>query len=647
MASTISAQDMELGKVTKAELEQLRHPIDTTAPAAILFKNGKTTFKYSYEDGFVSSTEVSVKIKIYKKEGLSWANFKVPYYVGYKALDDESIEFSKAQTYNLENGKIVKTKVSAENQFKEKISEFWNSRSITFPNARVGSVLEFRYILKSQNLAMLPDFQFQYQIPVDAAYYRTEIPEYYLYQGVLTGYVKIASDSKLEPTAQSYQDRYRQTGSMTYNQVVTDYAVYNVPALIEEDYVDNIKNYYGKLDHELQVIRFPDTKPEPIATTWEAVAKSIYNDPEFGKEVEKYQYFAADLPTVVVNKNTDAEKLEAIFDYVKNRMSWDENLGYSTRKGVEKAYADRTGNVAEINLMLVSMLRMAGLQANPVLLSTRENGKAPFPNRTRFNSVIAAVTIDNKLHLLDASYKFAAPDLMPLRNLNSTGRMIQKGGIISEVNLMPVAPSSDNVSIIAAITPDGGVTGQLKQQYTNYRAYLFRDSYIGSDKANFVERQEQKSGLSLEKFKVENETELTEPVTISYNFTDDDLVEVIGDKMYVSPLLFLAIQENPFKQEDRQYPVDFIFPFQEKYNITIHIPDGYTIEFTPAPVNLAMSGKMGSFKYIVDKSGNKIQLSASFDIAQPLIPSGSYETLKDFFKKMISKQTEKIILKKV
>jgi hypothetical protein len=60
-------------------------------------------------------------------------------------------------------------------------------------------------------------------------------------------------------------------------------------------------------------------------------------------------------------------------------------------EGVKKAYKDKTGNVAEINLMLTAMLRYAGLNANPVLVSTRSNGIAIFPNRTAFNYVIAAV----------------------------------------------------------------------------------------------------------------------------------------------------------------------------------------------------------------------------------------------------------------
>ncbi len=647
LALSSKAQNYELGKVSKAELEQARHPDDTSAVAAILFKKAETKFKYFDADGFESYTEVTIRIKIYKKEGLEWANFEVPYYVGYQNLDDEAISFSKGMTYNLEDGKIVKTKVANENMFKKKIDEFWHSRSVTFPNVKVGSVLEIRYLMKSQNLSMLPDFRFQYSIPVDFAEYRIEAPEFYLYQGVLTGYVRVNTDSKIEMASQSFTNKYKQTMRLSYNQIVTTYTATEVPALIEEEYVDNIHNYYGKIDHELQVIRMPDSEPKQIATSWEDVAKSIYDDDEFGKELEKYQYFANDIPTVVGNKNTKSEKAEAIFEYVKNRMTWNERYGYATRDGVEKAYANRTGNVAEINLMLVAMLRMAGLDANPVLLSTRENGKAPFPSRMRLNYVVASVMTETKMQLFDATYKLAAPNVLPLRDLNGTGRMIQKGGIVTEVPLVPTVLSNETVLLMADIDSEGIVSGKVRQQFTNHNAYLFRDRFIGMDRQQFLEKEEQKHQIEIADYTVENESALAKPLTVDYTFTSDNSVEIIGDKMYLSPLLFFAQQENPFKQDFRAYPVDFIFPTQDKFTITLTIPEGYSVETMPAGLNLAMDDKMGNFRYTIENTGNKIQLLATFDITKPLFQSEKYDMLKKFFRTIISKQNEKIILKKV
>ncbi|MDQ5929497.1 MAG: hypothetical protein QG594_1276, partial [Bacteroidota bacterium] len=152
------AQNYELGKVSIAELEEKVNPKDTAAVAAILFKRGKTFFTYSAGRGFTANNVYEFRIKIYKTEGLSWANQKVSYYVGYENLGDDSVKFSNAITYNLENGTIVKTKLDSEGHFKNKINKYWNQETITLPNVKAGSVIEFKYILRSENIVRLPDF---------------------------------------------------------------------------------------------------------------------------------------------------------------------------------------------------------------------------------------------------------------------------------------------------------------------------------------------------------------------------------------------------------------------------------------------------------------------------------------------------------
>ncbi|WP_239023070.1 hypothetical protein [Flavobacterium endoglycinae] len=128
-----NSQNYELGKVTIAELQEKVHPIDSSASAAILFKKGRTFFTYSRDVGFTANHVCEIKIKIYKKEGLGWADQKVRYYIGYENLNKEQLEFSNAITYNLENGAIVKTKLENQGEFKKKINNYWKEKSITFP----------------------------------------------------------------------------------------------------------------------------------------------------------------------------------------------------------------------------------------------------------------------------------------------------------------------------------------------------------------------------------------------------------------------------------------------------------------------------------------------------------------------------------
>lgn len=120
LVTKVNSQNYQLGKVTVAELQEKVHPQDSSAPAAILFKKGRTFFSYNKDVGFSANHVCEIKIKIYKKEGLKWADQKVRFYIGYENLNEDRLEFSDAATYNLENGSIVKTKLESQGSFKKK-----------------------------------------------------------------------------------------------------------------------------------------------------------------------------------------------------------------------------------------------------------------------------------------------------------------------------------------------------------------------------------------------------------------------------------------------------------------------------------------------------------------------------------------------
>ncbi|HLP65619.1 transglutaminase domain-containing protein [Flavobacterium sp.] len=650
--TTIFAQKYELGKVTKAELREKVNPNDTTAPATILFKKAKTTFRYYDEKGFVSITDFYIKLKIYKKEGFDWANFEIPYYVGYEAIDNESISIVSAFTYNLEGDEIVKEKVASEGKFKERINEYWESKSITFPNIKEGSIIELRYQLKSENLSELPDFQYQYKIPVNYAEYISEIPEFYLYKGIRSGFVDVELDQKLEDTSQpTTNTSTSNTSYLYYKQIKSVYKAEKIPALIEEKYVNNINNYYGKLTHELMTIRYPDEAPKQIAKNWEDVAKSIYLEKKFGDEIEKNKYYLYSLKAILSDADSYEKKLEIVFNYVKNTLNWNGKYGYLTKDGVEKAYENRVGNGAEINLILVSMLKMAGIDARPVLISTRKNGIALFPNRSQLNFVIARAQIGEKLYVMDATDKNSYINILPIRDLNWEGRAIDKSGESESIDLMPKQNSIKITNMMCTIDEGGNVTGKLKEQYTQYQALYFNDLYENTSNQNYSEKLEdihrviKVENCSVSKEKQENKEQLQ--VIVNYDFSSSDLVDTIGDKMFFSPLMFFTSNESPFKQEKREYPVDFIFPKEDKYLFNIEFPAAYVVESMPKAISIQSSGNLLGFKYITAVSGNKIQLSVTVSVNSSLISADYYQELKAVFNEIIKKENEKIVLKKI
>ncbi|MDV7392440.1 hypothetical protein RZS08_13835, partial [Arthrospira platensis SPKY1] len=162
-----------------------------------------------------------------------------------------------------------------------------------------------------------------------------------------------------------------------------------------EGFVSNLKNYIPAINYELASVRYGNGLIKNFSLSWEDVAKTIYDNDSFGNELLQKGYFEDELAAALNGTLGTNERIIAVYEFVKSRMNWNEKYGVYTDLGVKKAYKEKIGNVADINLMLVAMFRHIGLNADPVLVSTRDNGIAFFPNRTAYNYVIAAVRTEN------------------------------------------------------------------------------------------------------------------------------------------------------------------------------------------------------------------------------------------------------------
>lgn len=652
-----NAQEFKLGKVSVGELQEKSHPMDSTAVAAILFEKGIVDFEYTQDDGFMMITEVTTRVKIYKKEGYEWANKAVSYYIGSNAK--ESLSFSDVVTYNLINGKIEKTKLKNDGEFDEKVNKYWGQKKVTLPNVSVGSVVEFKYVVRSSRFSELTDWSFQSSIPVNYSEFKTFIPEYFVYNpnikgSILPNITKEKSGKSLsylyKPKVIPGENLHKSTSQekLEFTETRTVYIAENLPAMKEEAYVNNIANYTTSVSHELSVVKFPNQPYQTLSTDWPSVTKTIYDYDDFGPELNKTGYFEEDLKVVVDGLSSAEEKILAIFNYVKESVKWNDYYGYSCNDGVKKAYKDKTGNVAEINLMLTAMLRHVGLTANPVLVSTRSNGIAFFPNRTAFNYVIAAVETSSGLVLLDATDPFSTPNVLPLRALNWVGRLIRKDGTSTEVDLMPKAASNDAVMMNYEISANGLVSGKLKRQRTDYNAIIFRGNIRNVKEDVYLEKLENENDkIEISDYSRTNEKDLKLPILENFAFSGSNFSEIIGGSIYVNPMLFFTVTQNPFKQENREYPVDYGFPFVDKYNITIKIPEGYKVESLPTSILLNMEDNLGGFKFMISATGNVIQLVITHQINSPIIVADYYPALKEFYQKMMEKENEKIVLSKI
>ena len=629
------AQNYKFGKVSKEELEEAYYPLDSSANAAYLYKERKT-YSAVYGNGLQLVTEIYTRLKVYNKEGFKWATEEIKLYAPSNS-DSENISSLKAYTYNLEDGKIVETKLDKDNVFTEKTSDNWTTKKFTMPNLKEGSVVEWSYKIISPYFMYVDDVVVQYEIPVKNFEARVQLLEWFYFNKRQKGYYFF----KMNESSKSNID-------LRTNDRLIEISEKNIPAIKEEPFINNINNYTAALQLEVASLSAPTLGLfETYATSWEEIAKNIYKSSSFGGELGKTGHLKDDLAILKSKLTTNEAKIGGALDYVKSKIKWNGNYGVYTEKGGRKSYNENTGNVGDINLTLVNVLSELGLKANPVLVSTRSHGIPIFPTSRGFNYVIAAVEIDGGVYLLDATNQFSTPNVLPVRALNWQGRLVRENGTSAPIELFPKEQAKENVFAALTIDSEGLLTGKVRTSYTNQLALNYRESRNSLTEDELIEKLESNfSGIEITKVELQNKEDLYKPLIVNLEFEAEDMIETIGDKIYVSPLVFFAKSENPFKLDKREYPIDFGTPWDEKYAINISLPEGYAVESIPESISLALPDNLGSFKFLCKPNGNKLQVLSEIEINTPIIGANNYEIIKGFYKMIIDKQQEKVVLSK-
>jgi transglutaminase-like putative cysteine protease len=636
--ATVSAQNYKFGKVSKEELEEKFHPIDSTADASYLYKYRRSYFNYSDTQGFQLITEIHQRIKIYTKEGFEYATKSINYY-NPDSGERESVNSIKGYTFYLKNGKVEKEKLSKDGIFQEKINEYNSRKKITMSKIIEGCVLELKYTIVSPYPTSIEDVEFQKSIPIKKLKSQIEFPEYYTFKTIAKGYYSVPMTNTSKGS---------KIGNTNFRTEIFNFEDENIPALKNnEAYVANINNYRGGVKFELAQTNFISIGGDfkNYSNSWETVSKQIFKSTSFGSELDKSSYYKDDLEKILANNTTDQDKIGAIFEFVKSQVKWNGFYGKYAEKGVRAAYKENTGNVADINLMLTSMLRSAGLEANPVLVSSRGNGVPLFPTLNGFDYVISIVQFpDNSYVLLDATELYSLPNVLPVRALNWDGRIVTKDGTSSWVKLSSTKHAIEDNMMMVKISDDLIVEGLIRTKYENLNALNFRKNYNHIKEEELIKDYEENNNIETEEFKILNQEDIYKDIVRNVKFSSEDLIEQIGNKLYIEPNLFLTKRENPFKLAERKYPVDFATAWRDINRVSIEIPEGYTVEKLPESFAIALPNNLGVFKYQVSQNGNKVKSLSILEFNSAMIPSEYYAYLKDFYSKLVKKQTEKIVL---
>ncbi|WP_209405683.1 DUF3857 domain-containing protein [Pseudozobellia sp. WGM2] len=634
LLTTVQAQEIEFGKISKEELLEKEYALDPEAEALVLYR-GQNTYLQSASGITRMITEVHERIKIYSKKGFSHTTESINLYN--RGSDREEVRKLKAFTYTLENDKIVASELDKDQIFENEYSYNYDQVKFTMPNVKEGSVVEFKYSISSPFIWNIDEFRFQRDIPIKHLKAELRTPEGFNFKQTQKGFFRL--------NAKISKKRDHRLGR---DVVITSFDLSNIPALKAESHVDNIDNYRAGAMFELVSIDIPGVPYKSYAQSWADVAKTIGSSSDYKNELDKTRSFKNELESMLVGKTDYLEITNLLFKYVKDNTEWNGLDGSSFQNGLKKTLKEKKGNAADINLLLVAMLRYAGVKANPVILSTKENAIPMFPTLDRLNYVIAHASIDGRDFYMDATEEFSDINLLPIRDYNWGGLLVDNHNKVWK-HISHIAPKkAENIySVNCQINEDGFAEGSYKSRLTNHSAYQFREKFKGYDLDEFLNELESiYSGIEISEYDAKNTDTFDGHLTETFAYETENGADIIGDKLYVNPLSFLRIEENPFKTDKREYPIDYGFPFRDRYMITITIPEGYAVESLPANLHMNLPNDLGTYKYVIKNVGNKIQLSVTFEINSAVISALNYLELKEYYNQMIIKGSEQVVLTK-
>lgn len=621
----------KFGDISSNELELQDCDFDKNAEALVLFDIGKFAcfFYPSTRTGITTEFNRHLRIKILNEKGLKWANIRIPYF----SSAGEKIKNVSAQTYNTDgSGKVVVSKVEKSLIYDKKVTNRLSEKTFAFGDVKVGSIIEYKYTVAESGLY---NWYFQKDIPVKYSSYTVDYPH---------DFQLLSTPVCVLPVEQNIQRDQLRT--------VRSFSMKDVMPIRDEPYIDCSEDYLQRVESNILSVTTSSGSRYNLMPGWPTVLSGLMQDPDFGIQLEKGIPEDLDLQVQLKAINDPYHKMNIIYRYVQENMEWNGVKNIWAVNGIKSAWQEKKGTAGEINLILINLLRNAGLDVYPMLVSTRDHGKIHIerPGINQFNKVLAYVKVADKFFVLDGTQKFTPYNLIP-SEVMSTWALIYKKSVKDkdewEWNILwnEEKKYKNNIDVKANISHENLLTGEaLISSYDYARVESF--SALKSDSLKYI-NQKLSGGnpaLKIDSFSIGNLQIDTMPLIQKIRFAQP--IASLGDYKYFSMNLFTGFEKNPFLSDTRFS--DIFFGVNQEYSFrgTFTAPTGYSFEEVPKDNALTLADNSISVNKVAAVSRNTLTVTLNVVFKKPIYERDKYESIQEFYKKLFALLNEQYVLRK-
>jgi Domain of Unknown Function with PDB structure (DUF3858)/Domain of Unknown Function with PDB structure (DUF3857)/Transglutaminase-like superfamily len=653
---------IQFGRITQQDFDLPNSKvIDSNTDAVIIADIGTTSFEGN-KMGWVSYIfKRQTRIKILNKKAFDLATVEIPLYS--KDENSEKLKDLIASTFNIENGRVVESKLAKKELYEDKHDKNHFVKKFTLPALKEGSIIEYSYTIHSDFTFNLPEWEFQYIThPCLWSEYEVTIPSILTYvfltQGYDTYYINKADQGNQVYHITDPPESGGALGATPQEYSVSAYTVKHrwvmkeVPALSltrMDRYISTPRNYIDKIEFQLSQISTNGRTNSEVTSTWKKATEELLNEDNFGKPLrEDNSWMKNELDIITIGATDELDKAKKIYYFASRNLTCTGHYDKYIKTTLKDVFKRRSGNAGEINLLLAAMLRQNSISADPVLLSTKDFGYnlINYPLLTKLNFVICRTKINGKIYYLDASDPLLGFGALSFNCYNGPARIISETDSGSVYFYADSLKEKKMTSVIIINDKNGIQSGSFQSTLGNVESYELRERIKAKGEKEFFKGIQAAYGseLELENARIDSLSKLENPVMIFYDFNfkagqNEDLI-------YFNPMLSESVGENPFTALERKYPVEMPYAPDEVYTLIMDIPSGYTVDEIPKSVKVSLNGTEGFFEYQIEKNENNIQLISHIKLNKANFAREDYAVLRDFYAYIVKKQREQIVFKK-
>lgn len=610
------------------------NPYDPGAGALIVFNNGG--LQLFYKNNIWWELKVYRRMKIFNDSGKRYATVTLSYGEG------ESIADIEARTI-LPNGTIVQLdkmqifdtpRISGLGRYAA--LAYGKAKRFTIPGVENGAIIEYRYTKTSEDIFFLDPWFFQSEDHTLRSTFMATVPREFQYVG---GFVNM----RVEP--QSSLERWVDGRGNTYT-----WTVENLPGIKTEPFMPSPEHLRGGMHFVMTYYQDSDSR-FPILDDWNRVAEG-YGD-AYRSRMGRRGRIPGVVQELTAGASTPAEKIARIFDYVQRQIQYVPLEGVGTTGNYAGSILDgKQAENVDMNVLLMAMLDEAGITAYPAMLAPRDGLplNQGIPSPVQFKRLITCVPLsDGQVVWLDPVIRGTPYGILPWQDQGVAAFVVRgPGSWITTPETTHLNRETRTLKVFLIATGQVTCSGSIAATGQNAIEYRRRYAYVNDEeqrKTFLTHIQKQVTGIELERFAFVDQLNGADPVNLSFSFRGTDYATVAGKRLLVNPALMERLDRDLLPAGQRVNSIQ-LGPVQETMDqVTLVVPEGYTVEQLPAPVTV--QSPFGRFLAAYRETSEGIVYTRRFSMTQPNLSAQYYNELRAFFDQISLADQQQIVLRAI